>query len=215
MLPFSLYLSAWTWLERLGGLGLVLLGLLDNSPFPVPGSMDALTVVLSARQKDWWPYYAAMATAGGILGAYVAYALGMAGEQEALEKRLPRQKAEKFRKAFSRYGFWSIFVPALLPPPIPFSPVPLVAGAMKYSRKKFLIAVGVARSIRYFSLAFLGSIYSEQIFGFLRQYYKAVLWTAIVMAVIGGVAAGLGAWRRRRKHTPRPPGRKKPPAKAA
>jgi hypothetical protein len=39
-----LFLDLWAWLERLGGLGLILLGVLDNSPFPVPGSMDALTV---------------------------------------------------------------------------------------------------------------------------------------------------------------------------
>jgi len=214
MLPFTLYLSAWTWLERLGGLGLVLLGLLDNSPFPVPGSMDALTVVLSAHRKEWWPYYAAMATAGAILGAYMAYALGRKGEQEALEKRLPRQKAEKVRKRFRKYGFWSIFIPALLPPPFPFSPFPLVAGAMKYPRRKFLTAVGVARGIRYFTLAYLGSIYSEQIFGFFHRYYKPVLWTIIGLAVFGGVAGGILAWRRSRKGSPAH-GTGKPPAKAA
>src|SRR5215467_3762908 len=124
MTELVLFLNLWGWLERLGGLGLILLGVVDNSPFPVPGSMDALTVILSAHQKEWWPYYAAMATAGGTLGAYLAYALGKEGEEEALEKRLPRQKAEKIRRIFDRYGFWSIFVPALLPPPFPFSPFP-------------------------------------------------------------------------------------------
>lgn len=215
MLPFTLYLSAWAWLEHLGGVGLVLLGLLDNSPFPVPGSMDALTVVLSAHRKEWWPYYAVMATAGGILGAYVAYALGRKGEQEALEKRLPRQKAEKVRKKFSKYGFWSIFVPALLPPPFPFSPFPLVAGAMKYPRKKFLTAVGVARGIRYFALAYLGSIYSEQIFGFFREYSKPLLWTIIGLAFMGGVAVGILAWRRSRKGKSPARGAEKSPDKAA
>ena len=61
---FILYLTLWGWLERLGGLGLILLGILDNSPVPVPGSMDALTIILAAHQKAWWPYYAAMATVG-------------------------------------------------------------------------------------------------------------------------------------------------------
>src|SRR6516225_7914617 len=111
MRELVLFLTLWGWLERLGGLGLVLLGILDNSPFPVPGSMDALTVILSAHQKAWWPYYAAMATAGGTLGAYVAYALGKEGEEEALEKRLPRQKAEKVRRIFDRYGLWRLLFP--------------------------------------------------------------------------------------------------------
>jgi membrane protein YqaA with SNARE-associated domain len=212
MLKLFLFLNLWTWLERLGGLGLILLGFLDNSPFPVPGSMDALTIILSAHQKAWWPYYGAMATMGGTLGAYLAYALGKEGEQEALEKRLPRQKAEKVRRIFDRYGFWSIFVPALLPPPFPFSPFPLVAGIMRYSRKKFLITVGVARGIRYFALAYLGSRYSKQIFGFFQAYYKPLLWTLVAMAVLGAIILLAWIWKRKRQRTP---ATKDTPAKAA
>src|SRR5438105_3218603 len=59
-----LSITLWIWLERLGGAGLILLGLADNSVVPLPGSMDALTVILSAHEKTWWPYYAAMATIG-------------------------------------------------------------------------------------------------------------------------------------------------------
>ena len=215
MTELVLFLSLWGWLERLGGLGLILLGVVDNSPFPVPGSMDALTVILSAHQKEWWPYYAAMATAGGTLGAYLAYALGREGEEEALEKRLPRQKAEKIRRIFDRYGFWSIFVPALLPPPFPFSPFPLVAGIMKYSRKKFLIAVGVARSIRYFALAYLGSLYSRQIFGFFHEYYKPVLWALVGAAVLGAGIFLCWIWKRKRRPKGTIPATKDKPAKAA
>src|SRR5215467_5049214 len=155
MTELVLFLSLWGWLERLGGLGLILLGVVDNSPFPVPGSMDALTVILSAHQKEWWWYYAIMATIGGIVGAYGAYALGHEGGKEGLEKKLPPQKAKKLYGTFDKYGFWTLFVPALLPPPVPFSPFPITAGALKYSRRRFLIAVSVARSIRYCALAYL------------------------------------------------------------
>ena len=151
MTELVLFVNLWEWLERLGGLGLILLGVVDNSPFPVPGSMDALTVILSAHQKAWWPCYAA-GNRGRNPGC-LRGPLGKEGEQETLEKRLPPQKAEKIQRIFDRYGFWSIVVPAVLPPPFPFSPFPLVAGIMNYSPKKFLIAVGVARGIRYFALA--------------------------------------------------------------
>src|ERR1700687_455886 len=49
------------WIYHLGGLGFIPLGLLDSSVIPLPGSMDLLTIFLSARQKDLWFYYAAMA----------------------------------------------------------------------------------------------------------------------------------------------------------
>ena len=94
-MPLVILLSLGSWLERLGGLGLILLGLADNSIVPLPGSMDALTVVLSAHQKDWWPYYAAMATIGGIVGAYVTYGLGFKSGEHALEKKVSKKKADR------------------------------------------------------------------------------------------------------------------------
>jgi hypothetical protein len=37
------------WIYQLGGLGFIPLGLFDNSVIPLPGSMDVLTIFLSAR----------------------------------------------------------------------------------------------------------------------------------------------------------------------
>jgi membrane protein YqaA with SNARE-associated domain len=191
-----------SWLERLGGIGLILLALADNSVVPLPGSMDALTVILSAHQKNWWPYYAVMATIGGLAGGYVTYALGRKGGKEALEKKLPKPKAEKIYAIFNRHGFWSLFLPALLPPPVPFSPFLVAAGALQYSRRKFLVAVGAARAIRYTALAYLGSRYSRQIFGFFHAYYQPILWTFIGLAVLGGVAAAVYIWKQKKAGKP-------------
>ncbi|HKV93227.1 MAG TPA: VTT domain-containing protein [Candidatus Angelobacter sp.] len=200
-MPLVIYLTIGAWLERLGGLGLILLGFADNSLIPLPGSMDALTIILSAHQKAWWPYYAAMATIGGIVGGYTTYALGESGEA-ALEKKLPKEKAEKIYRRFNKYGFWSLFVPALLPPPVPYSPFLLAAGVLKYSKRNFFIAVGTARAIRYGLLAWLGSVYSKQIFGFFSRYYKPLFWTLIGLAVIGGMAALFWVWKRKREGKP-------------
>ena len=61
----------WRWLVKLGGPGLVVLGIADNSVIPLTGSMDVLTMWLAARHRDLWPYYALMATAGAVLGGYI------------------------------------------------------------------------------------------------------------------------------------------------
>lgn len=199
---FLFFSNIWGWLERLGGLGLILLGFADNSPFPLPGSMDALTIILSAHQKSWWPYYGLMATIGGIVGGYATYALAREGGKEGLEKKLSRKKAEQAYRIFNKYGFWSLFVPALLPPPVPFSPFIIASGALNYSRKSFLLAVGIARSIRYLTLAYLGSRYSRQIFGFFQKYYRPMLWSLVTLAVLGGILVGIYLWQRKKKGRP-------------
>jgi membrane protein YqaA with SNARE-associated domain len=213
--PFVIYLSIGSWLERLGGLGLILLGLADNSVVPMPGSMDALTIVLSAHQRSWWPYYAIMATIGGIVGAYVTYGLGFKSGEHALEKKLPQKKAERIYRLFKKYGFWSLFVPALLPPPVPYSPFLIVAGALKYPKRNFLAAVGLARAIRYSLLAWLGSMYSKQIFGFFHAYYKPLFWSLVGLGVAGGAAALFWTWKRKRQGKPVIPDVKEPKADVA
>ncbi len=62
--------------------------------------------------------------------------------------------------------------------------------------------MGTARAIRYGLLAWLGSMYSKQIFGFFHNYYKPVLWSVIVLAVIGGLAALWWTWKRKREGKP-------------
>ena len=73
------------WLIQLGGIGLIPLGLLDNSPVPLPGSMDIATIFLAARDTHLWLYYALMATAGSVAGGFVTYRLARKGGKEALE----------------------------------------------------------------------------------------------------------------------------------
>ena len=46
--------TVWNLVRALGGPGLILLGLADNSAIPLPGSMDALTIVLAASHSEWW-----------------------------------------------------------------------------------------------------------------------------------------------------------------
>ncbi len=177
----------WHKLRSLGGPGLVLLGIADNSVIPLTGSMDVLTIWLAARHHEPWPYYAVMATLGAVIGGYITYALARKGGKEAMERKLSKKRAKQVSKAFARWGFAAVAVPALMPPPFPFVPFLLAAGAMQYSPKKFLGALTLGRGVRYSIAAGLGYLYGRHILRFFSQYYKPAMAILIGLAVIGAV----------------------------
>ena len=173
--------SARRWIFHLGGLGFIPLGLLDSSLIPLPGSMDVLTIVLSARHGELWFYYALMATIGSVIGGYVTYRLARKGGKETLARKFPRRKLEKIYKIFARWGFGAIALPALLPPPAPMVPFLLAAGAMQYSVNKFLVALTLGRIVRYSILAYLAARYGRHMLTSISQLRHPILIVAIAL----------------------------------
>ena len=192
-------MTVWRHLRRMGGPGLVLLGVADNSVIPLTGSMDVLTIWLAARHLHPWPYYAAMATLGAVIGGYITYALARKGGKETMERKLSKKWAQKVSTTFGRLGFGAVAIPALLPPPFPFVPFLVAAGAMQYSRAKFLGALTLGRGIRYSIAAFLGFHYGVHILRFFSHYYKPAMAILIGLAVIGAVLSIIQYLRMRKK----------------
>jgi membrane protein YqaA with SNARE-associated domain len=190
--------SAMRWLISLGGPGLILLGLADNSLIPLPGSTDVATIVLAAHHRQPWFYYSIMATTGAVLGGYLTYRMARKGGKEAVNKKFSQRKAKRVYAIFERWGFASVAIPAILPPPFPIVPMLLAAGAMQYPTKKFLAALTVGRGIRYAILGYLGAHYGRGILKFFGEYYWPVLITLIALSVITGLY-GLFEYKRRQK----------------
>jgi membrane protein YqaA with SNARE-associated domain len=193
--------SARRWIFHLGGLGFIPLGLLDSSVIPLPGSMDVLTIVLSARKQELWLYYALMATIGSVIGGYVTYRLARKGGKETLERKFPARTLDKVYRIFGRWGFGAISIAALLPPPTPMVPFLFAAGAMQYSEGKFILALTVGRIIRYSLLAFLAAHYGRQ----MLTTVMSQLGHPVLIAVIGLTAAVIAAliFMRSKKHSKR------------
>jgi membrane protein YqaA with SNARE-associated domain len=190
------------WLFHLGGLGLIPLGLLDNSPIPLPGIMDVATILFSARQQQLWLYYALMATVGSVMGGFVSYRLARKGGKAAMERRFSRRRVDKICKIFERWGFSAIAIPALLPPPVPMVPFLLAAGAMQYPVKKFLIALTLGRISRYLILAYLAARYGRHIIAFIAEHGHPVA-VAIILLLISSAAVLYYFWggSKRRKRS--------------
>jgi membrane protein YqaA with SNARE-associated domain len=177
------------WFDRLGGPGLILLGIVDNSLIPVPGSMDAAVILLAAYHRPWWPYYAFMATVGAVVGGFLTFRLGEKGGEETLEKKIGKPKAQKVYRQFRKRGFITIVASAVMPPPFPMAPLLIAAGVMHYPLKKFFASLSLGRGIRFLAVAYLGHIYGKAIISVLSQYYKPLLYALLALAALGGIGA--------------------------
>jgi hypothetical protein len=101
-------LFAFFW--KLGGIGLLLLGVLDSSFLFAPLGNDLLVVGMTARHRSIpeMLYYAAMSTIGSVLGCLlVDLAMRTPGEA-GLEKHLPRKRLEFVKKKVNENAVWAL-----------------------------------------------------------------------------------------------------------
>ncbi|MFZ1086433.1 MAG: VTT domain-containing protein [Terracidiphilus sp.] len=152
------------WLTHLGALGLFSVAVIDSSviPLPLPGSTDLLLLWLVAHGGDPW-LLAPCAIAGSLLGGYTTWQIGRRGGEEALRQYVPARLLGRIVGWVERHPVLAVFVPALLPPPIPLLPFALASGALGVSRRRFLAVFGTARSLRYSFIAWLGVAYGRSI----------------------------------------------------
>jgi membrane protein YqaA with SNARE-associated domain len=185
--------AVWKWLHRLGGPGLLLLGIADNAPFlsAPAGSVDIFLIVLAAHQPHWWAYYALMATVGEVLGGYLTYRISEKGGQQTFQKKLGKIRAEKLYKKFDKHGFVTVFSGAILPPPFPFTPVLMAAGTMQYPRRKFFLALSAGRAVRFFIVAYLAREYGQRMINFFSRYYKPMEQALIALAIVAALGAAI------------------------
>jgi membrane protein YqaA with SNARE-associated domain len=181
--------GVWHWFRGMGGPGLILLGILDNSVVPLPGSMDAVVILLSAYQRNLWPYYGFMAAVGAVLGGFLTYRLGEKGEEKTLEKKIGKKRSERLYQRFRKRGFLTLAISCVMPPPFPMAPMLVAAGAMHYPRKKFFASITLGRGVRFLGVAYLGHVYGKGIISSLSKYYQPLLYTLIGLAALAGIGA--------------------------
>jgi membrane protein YqaA with SNARE-associated domain len=178
----------------LGGPGLFAVAFLDSSFISLPQINDLLVVLMVVRNKSLMPYYAAMATAGSVVGCYVLYLIAERGGEAFLAKRLKAGHTERALALYRRRGVLALMVPAILPPPAPFKLFVLMAGVAEIRPLTFVASIAAARGLRYLVLGALAVRYGDAALELMRTRGQEV---AILVAVII-VAAAFGWWLFRR-----------------
>jgi len=176
------------WLTRLseylitfGAFGLFIVALLDSTFVPLPSSVDALMLLLSATYPNWMLLYAFMATSGSALGCLILYLISRRAGARALN-RFSEKKQARVKNLIERFDIMAVLVATLLPPPFPFKLFVVSAGVFRFSLVRFMLAIVVGRGFRFLLEGYFAVRYGAEAKEILAKYYP---WIGM------GLAAGI------------------------
>jgi membrane protein YqaA with SNARE-associated domain len=188
------------WLRHLGPLGLFAVAVFDSSPIPlpIPGSTDLLLLWLVSHKGNPW-LLVLSAVAGSLLGGFGCWQLGRKGGELAMRKFVPARIHDRVVGWVEKRPILAVFLPTMLPPPIPLSPFILAAGALGVSRNRFLAAFGAARTLRYSLVAWLGIRYGRGIVAlWSKELEKWSTPLLVVFLTVTAIGLSYGVWKFRR-----------------
>jgi membrane protein YqaA with SNARE-associated domain len=164
-----------------GPLGLLALSFIDSVGIPLATGMDALLILIAVKtpEQAWWA--GGFAVLGSLAGNVVLYLAAKRGGRKFLAQSQTPGKAHRFRVWFQRYGLVTIFIPALLPIPMPLKLFVASAGALGTKMRSFLCVVALARILRFGGGAWLGATIGASSAGFLKAHTWHFLGLAIVL----------------------------------
>lgn len=182
---------------QLGGFGLLIVGVLDSSILFVPLANDLLLIAMTARHPARMPYYAAMATAGSVLGLMIVDALARKGGEKGLEARVDQRRLDQVKRKVEGKAGWVLGATALIPPPFPYKIFVAAAAALQYPRKKLLAVTAAARLTRFTVEGLLAIRFGAGILDLADS--PAIRYTvmALVVVSIGGSALSIYGWVKR------------------
>jgi len=179
-----------------GPFGLMVLAICDSSFLSLPEVNDILLMTFSINNPSGMIEYALMTVLGSVIGCSLLYAVGRKGGEAFLRKTFADERLARIQGWYQRHGVLAVIVPSLLPPPTPFKIFVLSAGTFGISWPKFLVAVIVGRSLRYFSEGILAVMYGPAAIQFVQRNYGKIGLALAVIIVISALIFFSSARRR-------------------
>jgi membrane protein YqaA with SNARE-associated domain len=184
---------------KFGGVGLLVIGILDSSFLIAPWGNDLLVVVMTARHPStlYMIYYAAMSTVGSVLGCLVIDLTLRPLGAKGLEAHLSPRRLKRVQRKMEQNASLALALASLAPPPFPFTAFVMAAAALQYSRVRLLAVVGATRLLRFAVLGVLALRFGERIMKWgQNRPVQGVMIGLIVFSIVGSAVSVYG-WMRR------------------
>lgn len=177
-----------------GGIGLLSVGVLDSSILMLPLGNDFLMLGLSARHPHRFPYYAAMATLGSVLGTLLTVWLSSKGAEKVASKKNVGKRMRSLQHKVEEHAGWALALASVMPPPFPFTFFVAVAAALHYPKKKLLAVVAGGRAVRFAIEGLLAVKYGRWILSLAQSPRFKYFIIAVAVLSIGGTAYSIYQW---------------------
>lgn len=160
----------------------------ESSFFPVPPDAMLIPMVLANPKRAW--LFAAICTAGSVLGALLGYALGSVFYETIGQKIIAfyhlQQQAENFRTLYAHYGAEIILLKGLTP--IPFKLVTIASGLAAYPILPFILLCAITRGARFFLIAAFLNWKGEAARLFIEKHLERLTLAFLAILIIGFIA---------------------------
>jgi membrane protein YqaA with SNARE-associated domain len=165
-------------------LGVFAFAALDSSLlFSLPFGIDALVIIVAARLPYPW-LVPLLAAAGSVTGAALTFWMGVKIGERGLERYVQPKRLEKTRRRIKERGAVGLAALSLIPPPFPFTPFVLVAGALEVRRATFFTTLALCRIVRFGIEAALAVRYGRRILRWLDSpLFQNVVAACIVLTI--------------------------------
>jgi membrane protein YqaA with SNARE-associated domain len=163
--------------------GVFVLAALDSTLFfSLPFGIDAAVVILGARLSGLWWIVPLLATSGSLAGAALTFWMGAKIGEQGLDRWVPARRLARVRARARRTGAVALAVLDLIPPPFPFTPFVLAAGALEVNPRTFFVTLTLCRLLRFGLEAALAATYGSRILAALDSdiFHGAVLFFTVI-----------------------------------
>ena len=179
-------LSRWIIGLFVSPIGVVILAALDSTMFfSLPFGFDAVVIILAARMRGLAWIVPLLATAGSVAGAALTFWMGVKIGEKGLDRYVAKPRLDKVRRTINKKGAVALAVLDLIPPPFPFTPFVLAAGALEVRTTTFFITLIVCRIFRFGVETALALVYGKHILSWLdSEIFHDIVAVCIALAAV-------------------------------
>jgi membrane protein YqaA with SNARE-associated domain len=177
--------------------GVFVLAALDATLFfSMPFGIDTIVIIVAARLRDAAWIVPLLATAGSAAGAAFTFWMGVKIGDAGLERYVSPGRLEKVRARVRSSGAVALAALSIIPPPFPFTPFVLAAGALEVRATTFFSTFVVCRLARFGIEALLAVWYGRRIVRWLDSpFFQNFVAVCVILAVVLTALSIFRAWR--------------------